>query len=316
VFSQNHQANRKKIMKTTKLFVTGILVAVSLALTCITSHAQYVTNFMTYNFNTDQVDGIWTNWFGTDFVSVQWDTNTPTPSYNPTVGSMLLTVDYAQNQYVLMDGYTPSYSPLPIQGQVAFTNLQFDVKYYSTAPGLIRTNPPAGNGTPGVPDFGYARVGSRTAANDQDWYYYFAVPATNSLGQPNTNWVHISADLSEVLNDLASSGLLINTMFAQDDADFGNNVLSGTQFIWFDNIQYSGWVSPLPPTISWSASAVLLNLASVPGSTNRLWATTNLSPPMTQWQVLATNVATNGFFQFMDTNTSGYPAKFYRLSTP
>lgn len=70
------------------------------------------------------------------------------------------------------------------------------------------------------------------------------------------------------------------------------------------------------PIISWSAGAVLLNLASIAGSTNRLWATTNLSLPMAQWQVLTTNVATNGIFHFMDTNTSGYPMKFYRLSTP
>jgi uncharacterized repeat protein (TIGR03803 family) len=71
------------------------------------------------------------------------------------------------------------------------------------------------------------------------------------------------------------------------------------------------------PGISWSAGgAVTLHLASIPGSTNRLWTTTNLSLPMGQWQVLATNLASNGFFEFTDTNTSGVKMKFYRLSSP
>ena len=74
-----------------------------------------------------------------------------------------------------------------------------------------------------------------------------------------------------------------------------------------------------PPSISISRSAggaVILNLASETGSTNRLWVTTNLSLPMPKWQVLATIVATNGSFEFMDTNTSANQMRFYRLSTP
>lgn len=71
-----------------------------------------------------------------------------------------------------------------------------------------------------------------------------------------------------------------------------------------------------PSSIIWSAGTVILNLAAVPGSTNRLWATTNLNLPAVQWQMLATNVATNGFFRFTDTNASGYPVRFYRISSP
>ena len=56
-----------------------------------------------------------------------------------------------------------------------------------------------------------------------------------------------------------------------------------------------------------------LYLASVPGSTNRLWAGTNLS----QWQVIATNTTdANGFFQITDTNAIGCSTMFYRLSSP
>jgi len=59
-----------------------------------------------------------------------------------------------------------------------------------------------------------------------------------------------------------------------------------------------------------------LNVASTPGSTNRLWTTTNSRLPMAQWQVIATNIATNGIFQFLDTNTSASGMKFYRVSIP
>jgi hypothetical protein len=118
-----------------------------------------------------------------------------------------------------------------------FTNLSWDMRYYSAVYPQIRTNVSPW-------DFGYARVGSRSLGFGQDWYYYYAVPATNGLGQPNTNWIQMSVDLAQALAgfpDLESSGL-INTMFAQDDANFGNAVLSGTQFIWFDNITYIGWL--------------------------------------------------------------------------
>ena len=58
-------------------------------------------------------------------------------------------------------------------------------------------------------------------------------------------------------------------------------------------------------------------LASHPNSTNRLWTTTNLTAPQSQWQVISTNItASNGLSQFSDTNTVGMPNKFYRLSYP
>jgi hypothetical protein len=47
---------------------------------------------------------------------------------------------------------------------------------------------------------------------------------------------------------------------------------------------------------------------------SRLYAATNLTPPAL-WQPICTNV-TGGLWQFTDTNTSGKPARFYRLSTP
>ena len=54
-------------------------------------------------------------------------------------------------------------------------------------------------------------------------------------------------------------------------------------------------------------------LASTPGSTSRLWTSTNL----TQWAVVATVILdSNGLAQFCDTNAARIQRQFYRLSSP
>jgi uncharacterized repeat protein (TIGR03803 family) len=69
-------------------------------------------------------------------------------------------------------------------------------------------------------------------------------------------------------------------------------------------------------TITNSSGAIILSLGSAPGVASRLWFTTNLSIPVQNWQLLVSNVSPSGFLQFTDTNTTGSPVKFYRLSTP
>ena len=65
-----------------------------------------------------------------------------------------------------------------------------------------------------------------------------------------------------------------------------------------------------------SSGNVILGLADAPNSTNFLWATTNLSPPI-NWQLVISNVfGTNGLFPFTDSNAVGNKMRFYRLSTP
>jgi hypothetical protein len=77
-------------------------------------------------------------------------------------------------------------------------------------------------------------------------------------------------------------------------------------------------VTPLVVTgINLDASGnVTLNFASLPNSTNRIWAATNLVPPAV-WQVISTNIADpNGQWQFIDTNAIGHPMRYYRFSMP
>ena len=61
--------------------------------------------------------------------------------------------------------------------------------------------------------------------------------------------------------------------------------------------------------------SITLNCIGTPESTNRLWFTPNLLPPVT-WSTLATNLAgSDGTWQFTDANAPG-SARFYRLSMP
>jgi hypothetical protein len=223
--------------------VTGLLAAAALAAGISSLQAQ-PTNFMAYNFDTDQVsstpyNSAWNNWFGGYFVGAVWD-STVDASNNPSSGSMQLTLNASgTDQYVLNDGINPAPNYGPINFAV-FTNLSFDMRYDETS--AIRTN---ANGTL---DFGLMRVGSRNGSFAQDWFQNFAIPATNGLGQPNTNWVHINIDLRQVpinFSDLSSG--MIDILIGMDGANFGNNVLKGPQKLWFDNLNYGGFIAPIPP---------------------------------------------------------------------
>lgn len=69
-------------------------------------------------------------------------------------------------------------------------------------------------------------------------------------------------------------------------------------------------------TVPHADGSVTLNCAGTPNSTNRVWVTTNLEPPVTWWAV-STNVAgADGTWQFTDTDAAGSPARFYRVSMP
>ncbi len=76
-------------------------------------------------------------------------------------------------------------------------------------------------------------------------------------------------------------------------------------------------VTPLVTSVNRNTNKnVTLNFVGLPSSTNRVWASTNLAS-QAAWQVLSTNIAdTNGLWHFIDTNAIGYPARFYRYSTP
>jgi hypothetical protein len=243
----------------TKL-AAGLLAAIALAIGSNSLNAQ-VTNFIAYNFNTNS-DGSdptvntpwgvsWGNWFGGAFQGVAGDPSNDS-SNNPASASMKVNLNWP-GQYVLRDGqYGPTYAPLDLN---VFTNLSFDIRYDVSS--AIRTNTTAagvnGSQGPGSMDFGFMRVGSISPpfTYGQDWFYYFAISATNGAGDPNTNWQHVSVNLTttaQTLSDLAANGIA-GVMFGMDGGAYGNASLTGPQILWIDNIEFSGYVKPVPPPV-------------------------------------------------------------------
>ncbi len=257
-------------------FAAGVLAAIALATGSMSLQAQ-PTNLTLYNFDTDEVTTTpygttWGNWFGGVFQSVAWDPTTDS-SNNPSSGSMRLSLLFTGgNQYVLNDGFFPSYTPLDL---LTWTNLSFDIRYDASS--AIRTNTAGAgiNGSQGVGslDFGYMRIGSKGNGGDfgQYWYYYFAIPATNAAGLPNTNWQHVSINLKGVAQTFSAlSAGLSDILIGMDAGAYGNSVIVGPQTNWFDNIRLTGEIpKPPPPTMAIEKARPALRLFGGSGQYGR-----------------------------------------------
>jgi hypothetical protein len=82
---------------------------------------------------------------------------------------------------------------------------------------------------------------------------------------------------------------------------------------------YAAATALVPPefqgaTQATAAESIALNLSTAANLPSRLYASTNLNPPIV-WQPLYTN-ATGGSWQFTEKISNGTPLKFYRASTP
>jgi hypothetical protein len=245
-FSNQPTNNQVTTMRTMKKYASGALAILALSLSNMSGIAQ-TTNYVVYNFNTDQVAGTWGNFYGGALQSALWD-STVDASNNPSSGSMKVVVDYNHNELTLWDGPNAYYTA---DITTTFTNLSFDIRFDISS--AVRTNTSAAgqDGSAGVGslDYGDYRIGG-TKNYDQDWFYTFAIPATNGLGQPNTNWNHVSIALNT--NTVPFGELTTFTAFLidLDDNNYGNNnTLLGTQTFWVDNVQFIGPAGgiPLPP---------------------------------------------------------------------
>lgn len=77
----------------------------------------------------------------------------------------------------------------------------------------------------------------------------------------------------------------------------------------------------LPPpqitSVGVNSNALALSVSTAALSTNRVLATTNLLNPISQWEVIATNIAdTNGVFQFTNSIAPGQDTEFYQVVFP
>jgi hypothetical protein len=248
-----------------KIIHAALLAVLAFAMFSVSSQAQ-TTNLIVYNFDTDRVAGIWGDFFGGIFQSCEWDSNNDANG-NPNSGSMEVNLLCSGgDQYVLWDGPNgPSDVPYSADITTTFTNLSFDIRYDGSS--AVRTNTQAAgtDGSTGIGslDYGYLRVGS-SKNYDQDWFYYFAIPATNGLGQPNTNWTHVSIPLAIGPNALPNElSTITDILFGMDGSNYHNYLLSGAQTYWIDNIQFigpQGGIAPPPPVMAVKKATPALRL--------------------------------------------------------
>src|ERR1035438_5301807 len=142
-------------MKKMKKYASGILAALALTVSSVSSQAQ-TTNLMVYNFNNDTLvyngGGSWGNWFGGIYQGAFWD-STQDSSNNPSSGAMMVNLlCTGGDQYVLWDGENPGYTA---DITTTFTNLSFDIRFDGSS--AIRTNTSAAgnNGSPGIRSEGH-----------------------------------------------------------------------------------------------------------------------------------------------------------------
>lgn len=155
-------------------------------------------------------------------------------------------------------------------------------------------------------------------------------PDGNLYGTASSGTGYAGSSTSGTLYRLTTNGVLTTlvsfagTNGAQPQADLtlgaDGNFYGTTYFGGSSDPNAAGEVFRLivtgHPSISkGTGGAIVLNLPGITGSSNLLWVTTNANLPIAQWQLIATNVATNGLFQFTDTNTAGYPMKFYHFTS-
>ena len=257
--------NKPTPMKKIKKYASGIVAALALTVSSVSSQAQ-TTNLMVYNFNTNILayngGSSWGNFFGGVYQSASWD-SAQDSSNNPTSGALKVNLHFTGgDQYVLFDSYNAGYN---VNTVTTFTNLSFDIRYDASSAVRTNTSPAGADGSRGVGslDYGDMRVGSING-NNQEWFYYFSIPATNALGQPNTNWTHISIAIDHnLLADHPSLANMVDLLFGMDGTYYGNHPLVGNQTYWIDNIQFigpKGGITPPPPVMTIKTATLALRL--------------------------------------------------------
>jgi hypothetical protein len=129
----------------------------------------------------------------------------------------------------------------------------------------------------------------------------------NYIAQWNgSSWSALGSGMNSKVHSLVVSG---NTLYAGGDFTTAGGKASG----------YAAEALLVLPTFQGvpvhnTSGSITLNLSTATNSQSRLYAATNLNPPIV-WQPICTNF-NGGLWQFTDTNTAAFRTKFYRLSTP
>jgi hypothetical protein len=164
-----------------------------------------------------------------------------------------------------------------------------------------------------------------TASNNTATVFQNLFPASRfeTAGAPGKNWVEVEVRYTNSIVMWLMDGTVIaernnGSVFTNGNIMIGlmdvfNSIAAPARdsFVLFDNLRVEN-LTPMP--IAFQAAAplplgqVALTLTNMPGDNYYLEASTDL----TSWQPLASVLATNTTFTFVDTNASAFPIRYYR----
>ena len=187
-----------------------------------------------FSYSGGQIGDLWTNWFGSAFQSLAWD-STMDANSNANSGSMKITADFngSANQFEVYDGFN-GINP-PVDG-LLYTDFQCEVEF--AAGSATTTNN-------GVQTFGNLQFGVSTASFGQDYF-------STSVNVPaaDTNWVLVNIPIN-ANNDL--NLVQINDVLVHIYGPSYSPALSGTTTLWVDNIQFIGPAQVNSCAVNWNS---------------------------------------------------------------
>ena len=230
-----------------------------------------------FSYSGGQINNVWTNWFGTAFQSLVWD-STMDANGNPNSGSMKITAVFngSSNQFEVYDGFS-GINP-PVNGAL-YTNFQCDVRF----------DPSSATGTFGGQQcFGFLQFGVSTASFSQDYF----PTAINVPASSGGTWVHVDIPISAAsdLNLYQINDILVHI--------YGPNyspALSGTTTLWVDNIAFTGPTPVNQCAVDWNTTYQRID--GFGGSS--AWSTSTTMTPAIAQVYFSTNN------NFLYTNTIG-----------
>ncbi len=164
----------------------------------------------------------------------------------------------------------------------------------------------AGNGSEG-----YSGDGGMATNASLNYPFGLAVDAADDL--------FIADEDNNVIREIIPSGnspiLALNSLTANNAGNYQLIIANGFGSVTSSIVTLTvslPQISAAPNT----NGTVTLNLLTAPNTSSEVLAATNLTPPVV-WQSLGSYIpGTNGLWQFIDTNASQSPVRFYRSSTP
>jgi glucuronoarabinoxylan endo-1,4-beta-xylanase len=171
-----------------------------------------------YSYSAGQIGSVWSNWFGSAFQSLSWDSATDADS-NSSSGALKIVANFpgsGSNQFTVINGFT-GISPAVSARQ--FTAIECDVKFAPGSASYLRN---------GVPIYGYVELGMATPSFGQLYFGGAYIPVSA------TGWTHITLPLNPATNP---NLLKINNVMVHL---WGGTSLSGSSTLWVDNIKFTG----------------------------------------------------------------------------